>query len=102
MYMKHFILWRGLSSQTKFSYLTHNPGPRGLGNLRPTGGASGYLQPHFRTEGWGGGGVPLVVGRRGGLCFTFGQSPRCTRLGGLESSQPCPFPGVGEGEGGDG
>ena len=52
--MKRFLLRRGLISQNKFSYLTHNHGRGGQQVLEisaPTGGASGYLQSHLASAG---------------------------------------------------
>ena len=52
--MKHFLLWRCLMFQTKFSYLTPNHGRGGQQVLEisaPTGGASGYLQAHLASAG---------------------------------------------------
>ena len=65
--MKHFLLWKGLMSQTKFSYLTHHNGAGGYSVLEisiPTSGASGYLQYHLNSERKGGEGEVV-----GGLCL---------------------------------
>ena len=72
----------------------------GLGNLRPNERSKWITAAPlgFWTEGWGRGDVPVVVVQRGGLRFTFGHTLRCTRLGGLDSSQPCPSAGVKNGE----
>ena len=104
--MKHFLLWRGLMFQTKFSYLTHNHGRGGQQVLEisaPTGGASGYLQSHLASAGRvgrgrraGGGGCKgaantlLSVGTRTRRCNRGGITHSPLHMGVFRPPLPTP------------
>ena len=93
--MKHFLLWRRLMFQTKFSYLTHNHGRGGQQVLEisaPTGGASGYLQAHLASAGRVGRGRRAGGGGSVGRLRPYFRSEHAlgVAIGGVQTPPPSP------------